>query len=357
MSSDAATRPSHSDEFGYREYPNSSESLTVPPSSLPDNLAPIRYKGAAVPTPTDSSLRTGWVAVATQGESIDGREISADWINDMVETYDPEFYCAQIWPKHMKWGDSMGHVQELKADTVKGKLTLFAVLCPTRDLIYQNQRGQMKFCSIEPLPNFTGTGKTYLFGIGVTDVPASTGTTMLKFSAKHDKPIIGQSMPLDLGGFSLPSTMPAAPEANDRVGLLHKMFNYLAGHGSTPPEAAIAPEDETEMTKEQMDQLAGLFTSLGAKIETFSAKVDAMGKPAEAPSADPVVADPAPVTAPVVAPVSAITAEQFSAMEQTIKSFGDQVAALNEKIESFSVELPNQRPNGLGGDDTTVTIC
>lgn len=307
-----------------------------------------------MPTPTDSSLRTGWVAVASQGESIDGREISAEWINDMVETYDPEFYCAQIWPKHMKWGDSMGHVQELKADKVKGRLTLFAVLCPNRDLIYQNQRGQMKFCSIEPMPNFTGSGKTYLFGIGVTDVPASTGTTMLKFSAKHDKPIIGQSMPLDLGSLNLPE---GGDISSDRIGLLNRMFNFLAGHGSTPVEAATAPEDETDMTKEQMDQLAGLFTSLGAKIDTFSAKVDAMGKPAETPAADPVVTDPAPVTAPVVAPVSAITAEQFSAMEQTIKGFADQVAALNAKIEAFSVEVPDQRPDGLGGKDTTVTIC
>ncbi|RKJ83786.1 capsid protein [Aeromonas veronii] len=305
-------------------------------------------------TPIDSSLRTGWVAVATEGESIDGREISADWINDMAQTYDPTFYCAQLWPKHMKWGDNMGHVQALKADTVDGKLTLFAVLSPNRDLIYQNQRGQMRFCSIEPMPNFAGKGKTYLFGIGVTDVPASTGTTMLKFSAKHDKPIIGHSMPLDLCDFSLPSDM---PEAGDRVGLLHQIFNFLGGHGSTPAEAAPAPKDDTEMTKEQMDQLTGLFTSLGAKIETFSAKVDAMGKPAEAPIADPVVADPAPVTAPVVAPVSAITAEQFSAMEQTIKGFGDQVLALNQKIEAFSVEVPNQRPDGLGGNDTTVTIC
>lgn len=136
-----------------------------------------------MPTPTDSSLRTGWVAIATEGESIDGRLITAQWITDMAETYDPEFYCAQLWPEHIHYAENMGHVQALKSDTVDGKMTLFAVLSPTRDLIYSNSRGQMKFCSIEPWENFAGTGKTYLFGLGVTDLPASTGTTMLKFSA------------------------------------------------------------------------------------------------------------------------------------------------------------------------------
>ncbi|MFR9704963.1 GPO family capsid scaffolding protein, partial [Aeromonas sanarellii] len=141
-----------------------------------------------MPTPTDSSLRTGWVAIATEGQSVDGREISAKWITDMADTYDPTFYCAQLWPDHAKWGENLGYVQALKADKVDGKHTLFAILCPTRDLIYQNQRGQYKFCSIEPLDNFTGQGKTYLFAVGVTDIPASTGTTMLKFSAKHPSP-------------------------------------------------------------------------------------------------------------------------------------------------------------------------
>lgn len=305
-----------------------------------------------MPTPTDSSLRTGWVAIATEGQSVDGREISAKWITDMADTYDPSFYCAQLWPDHEKWGENLGYVQALKADKVDGKHTLFAILCPTRDLIYQNQRGQYKFCSIEPLDNFTGQGKTYLFAVGVTDIPASTGTTMLKFSAKHPSPTVGTSQPLDLSGFSLP-----ADESNhpDRVSLLHKVFNFLGGHGA--PTAALPtesptrpqPEDSTDMNEEQMNKLAGMFTALGTQIETFGAKVDALTA-----NKQPAVTEPATVTEPT--PV-AVTSEQFSAFEQTLKGLGEQLTGLNAKIEKFSVEAPNQRPDALGGSDTHPTVC
>ncbi|MGY4028445.1 GPO family capsid scaffolding protein [Aeromonas rivuli] len=302
-----------------------------------------------MPTPTDSSLRTGWVAIATEGQSVDGRDISAKWITDMAETYDPEFYCAQLWPDHSKWGDNMGYVQALKADKVDGKQTLFAILCPTRDLIYQNQRGQYKFCSIEPLDNFTGQGKTYLFGVGVTDIPASTGTTKLKFSAKHPSPVVAQSQALDLSAFSLPADM---PETADRVGLLHQIFHFLGGH-VTPtrpaPTGSPQPEDSTDMNEAQMTTLAGMFTALGSQIETFGAKVDALNADNKT-----VAADPAP--APVVDPAPA-TVEQFSAFEQTLKGLGDQLATLNDKIEKFSVEAPNQRPDALGGSDTQPTVC
>ncbi|MCW0506527.1 GPO family capsid scaffolding protein [Aeromonas piscicola] len=307
-----------------------------------------------MPTPIDSSLRTGWVAIATEGQSVDGRDISAKWIADMADTYDPTFYCAQLWPDHEKWGENLGYVQALKADKVDGKHTLFAILCPTRDLIYQNQRGQYKFCSIEPLDNFTGQGKTYLFAVGVTDIPASTGTTMLKFSAKHPSPAVGQSQALDLSSFALPDDVQSAP---DRVSLLHKMFNFLGGHGApTEPRPSDAPtrphpEDSTDMNEEQMNKMAGMFTALGTQIETFGAKVDALTTDKQ-----PDAVDPAP--APVVDPVPAtVPTEQFSAFEQTLKGLGDQLASLNDKIEKFSVETPNQRPDGLGGSDTNPTVC
>lgn len=103
------------------------------------------------------------------------------------------------------------------------------------------------------------------------------------------------------------------------------------------------------MTEEQMNKLAGMFTTLGTQIETFSAKVDAVGKPKEEPAVDPALA---PAADP--APAAAITAEQFSSLEKTIKGYETQLTALNEKIESFSAEVPGQRPNGLGGKDEQV---
>ena len=129
----------------------------------------------------ESTLRTGWVCIATEGKAVDGRDITRDWLTDMAETYDPTYYTAVIWPDHDRWS-SYGTVQALKTEEVDGKLKLFAILCPNRDLIYWNQSGQYQFCSIEPFENFADLGRTYLLGLGVTDQPASTGTTHLKFS-------------------------------------------------------------------------------------------------------------------------------------------------------------------------------
>lgn len=308
-------------------------------------------------TPTDSSLRTGWVAIATEGESIDGRLISAQWITDMAETYDPEFYCAQLWPEHMHFGENVGHVQALKTDTVDGKLTLFGILSPTRDLIYSNSRGQMKFCSIEPWENFAGTGKTYLFGVGVTDVPASTGTTMLKFSAKHPQRTIGQSMPLDLSGFSLSADTHAS---GDRVGLLHQIFNFLGGTGAPTAPAHQKPpasnEEDDTMKEEQFNALNDTLKGLGEQFGTFSAKLDALG---QAPAKEDPAKDPAKEGAGKEGDDKdkGGDAAQFVALNDTLKAMGDQFAAMNEKLEKFSVEVPGQRPDKTGGDDKQPIVC
>ncbi|MBL0670233.1 GPO family capsid scaffolding protein [Aeromonas hydrophila] len=62
-------------------------------------------------------------------------------------------------------------MQALKAAEVNGKLKLFAIPCPNRELIYYNQNRQYQFCSIEPIEQFAYLGHTYLLGLGITDEP------------------------------------------------------------------------------------------------------------------------------------------------------------------------------------------
>lgn len=300
-------------------------------------------------TPTDSSLRTGWVAIATEGESIDGRLITAQWIADMAETYDPEFYCAQLWPEHIHYGENAGHVQALKTDVVNGKQTLFGILSPTRDLIYQNGRGQMKFCSIEPWENFAGTGKTYLFGLGVTDLPASTGTTMLKFSAKHPNRLVGHSMPLDLSDFT------AEPQASERPNLAQQFFRFLAGHGDAPASTRQEPhtvldEETDDMKDEQFTALNDTLTGLGAAVASFSTMLDALGK--DAPTNDPDKPDAKDKQGGD--DNKADDGAQFTALNDTLKGLGEKFDTLNQKIDAFSAEVPGQRPGALGGKDTKL---
>lgn len=62
-------------------------------------------------------------------------------------------------------------MQALKTEEVDGKLKLFAILCPNRDLIYWDHNGQYRLCFIEPIEQFTDLGHAYLLGLGVTDEP------------------------------------------------------------------------------------------------------------------------------------------------------------------------------------------
>ncbi len=282
-----------------------------------------------------TTLRTDWVCIATEGKSVDGRDITRDWLTDMAETYDPDFYTALLWPEHDRWSN-FGVVQALKTVEVDGKLKLYAILCPNRDLIYYNQNGQYQFCSIEPFENFADTGRTYLFGLGVTDEPASIGTTRLKFNSKHRRHTIGTSEQLDLSAFTLPKHEKAD-------GLIAKFFSFLASHGEQAPTTAPSQPEDEEMTKEQFDLLLGAVNGLGTKIEGFSTRLET--KPTEqqtAPAAEPIKVDAQP----------GITAERFSKMEETLSGLANTVGELKGQIDQFSVEKPGQRPGALGGDDT-----
>lgn len=284
----------------------------------------------------ESTLRTGWVCIATEGKAVDGRDITRDWLTDMAETYDPTYYTAVIWPDHDRWS-SYGTVQALKTEEVDGKFKLFAILCPNRDLIYWNQSGQYQFCSIEPFENFADLGRTYLLGLGVTDQPASTGTTHLKFSNSNSNKgqVIGTSEPLDLSMFKLPKHEKAD-------GLMTKLFSFMASHGEPAPQPKPSQSEDEDMNKEQFDLLQGTLTGLGEKIESFSAKLEAK------PETEPTPA-PAPVIDPAKEDKPGITTEQFSQLQT-------QLSALTAKIDQFSVEVPGQRPGALGGDDTPTVF-
>ena len=134
-----------------------------------------------------SHLKTDWLCIATEGDTVDGRQIYREWIIDMGETYNPDQYGAMIWPEHSRdWGN-FGEVAEcMWQDGEDGLARLYAKISPNNNLIYANREGQMVYFSIEPEEDWRGSGRTYLGGLGVTDQPASVGTTRLRFSAKRN---------------------------------------------------------------------------------------------------------------------------------------------------------------------------
>ncbi|ELG0257310.1 GPO family capsid scaffolding protein, partial [Salmonella enterica] len=138
--------------------------------------------------------------IGVEGDTCDGRIISASDIQEMADTFDPRVYGCRINLEHIKsvLPDSpfkrYGDVVELKVEKIEddsalnGKLALLAKISPSDDLVAMNKALQKVYTSMEIAPNFSNSGKCYLVGLAVTDDPASLGTEYLEFcrNAKHN---------------------------------------------------------------------------------------------------------------------------------------------------------------------------
>ncbi len=202
------------------------------------------------------NLKTGWVIIATSGDTTDGRKIEKKWLEDMAANYSERLYSAKIWPNHERYYGSQGKVLALKLENasdpqLKGEVHLMAILSPSDNLVYANQQGRLVHTSIEVLKNFAGRGFFYLGGLAVTDNPASLGTTELQFSDTAEKFHI-QGDALDLS---------SAQEKG--------FFDFLR------PKKTNDYEQETEeMSKELLEkivagqtQMVEAFASLGEQLK------------------------------------------------------------------------------------------
>ncbi|MBK8453618.1 MAG: GPO family capsid scaffolding protein [Thiofilum sp.] len=144
-------------------------------------------------------LITDWIRAAVASMTIDGREITEQHLNEVVETYSLAVYAASISNEHIRGLSpasdfkNLGRVEAVKVEVIKdgsalhGKLALYVKVSPAPELVAMVRNGQKLYFSVELTPDFkinaTDTPKTYLTGIAVTDSPASLGLGMMQFSA------------------------------------------------------------------------------------------------------------------------------------------------------------------------------
>lgn len=223
------------------------------------------------------SLVSYWKRVATSGTTADGREILPQELRDIAETYKPSKYTAVIWCDHERWSGSHGTVFAVRLveegeDLEPGQIALEAQLKPNDRLLQLNDQGQKLFSSIEITPNFAGSGKAYLTGLGVTDEPASLGTQELYFSKQtHQNSFYAASV--ELGSFE------AEPqsEVGKLIGLLTGLFKRFATDAEpaepTTPTESKTPMDEATATalKALLEQLLVVAAGIQAVIEPAAA--------------------------------------------------------------------------------------
>lgn len=140
--------------------------------------------------------------VAREGQTVDGRAISRQYILEMANTYNPVEYTARINVEHSSgWGglssdnypilgDVIAVDAQLDEYTINGVkvqlMGLYATLSALPVLVEANKQGKKLFTSIEFYPKFADTNQAYLVGLAVTDIPASRGVEALKFSKNQN---------------------------------------------------------------------------------------------------------------------------------------------------------------------------
>ena len=233
------------------------------------------------------SLVSFWKRVATSGTTADGREILPQELRDIAETYKPSKYTAVIWCDHERWSGSHGTVYAVRLveegdDLEEGQIALEAQLKPNDRLLYLNDQGQKLFTSIEITPNFAGSGKAYLTGLGVTDEPASLGTQELYFSKKTHKDAF-YAASVELGSFE----EEPQGEVGKLIGLLTGFFKSFAAD-TTPVEPTTPTESKPPMDEATATALKALLAQLLIVAAGIQAVIEPVAEEAPEPEAAPI---------------------------------------------------------------------
>ncbi|WP_368875112.1 GPO family capsid scaffolding protein [Proteus penneri] len=254
-----------------------------------------------------SQLRTTWVCIATEGETVDGREILRNEIIEMAETYDYQRYTAMIWYLHPPNGKHVrepgekpvGEVIEVKAEEDEtGTLHLYAILRPFIRLLEMNAQDYGLFPSVEMNLDFQGQGITYLEGLAVVDDPACVGTTRFNFSRKENKGNKGMTK-----------------------GSWRKNFNI------EEPEAKPAPTPEND---EKLQALAQALAQAEDKIAELEAKLAQTQQ-----NVDEVQEDVETVK-------EVVDTEEFSKLRDNLPN----IVKNFSKLDSISTRKPSANPTG-----------
>jgi len=220
------------------------------------------------------NYRTEWLCIATSGKAVDGRVIEAQWLNDAAETYTRNTYTAMIWPHHPQYdlGEreftcNLGEVDALKVETEGDVTKLYAQLIPNQFLIDANRMGQKLFTSAEFISDFAGSGKEYLFGLAVTDIPASLGTEKLKFILAGEEKDAARG---SLETFSL-GTLKNNKAEKKESSLWAKLFSSRKEFTPTPePNTDTETNKPNEGEEQKMDELKALLQQMMQMLTDMS---------------------------------------------------------------------------------------
>lgn len=288
--------------------------------------------------------------VAREGQTVDGRELTRQEIQEMADTYNPEHYAGRINIEHLSgWSpeapfNAYGDILKVEAVDENGKLHLYNEISALPNFVAMNKQGQKIYPSIEFYRNFAGTGKAYQVGLGMTDTPASLGTQAIKFSNNRH-------------------SLSTQPDSEIYITMSEKNPNEGKSFIDQIKEA-LTPTPKPQNQSAVSEELAGVLTQGLVQcltgIKTLTQEVGALKQTLSAPPA----AVPTQQTVPVVETPPAAAPEQQSNqnppaapganLETTLQQLAQGLTGLQNQFNAMSTTPMNPPPVQSGGAANTV---
>ncbi|MEN3970009.1 GPO family capsid scaffolding protein [Acinetobacter sp. BWR-L5] len=280
--------------------------------------------------------------VAREGQTVDGRELTGQEIQQMGESYSLEKYGARINLEHYSgWSpeppfNAYGDVIKVEAVLENGKWCLYNTISALPSFVAMNKKGQKIYPSIEFYRNFAGTGKAYQSGLGLTDTPASLGTEPIKFSANQFALCTQPNAEIFMSLTASTDQDNSVP--NDPKGLIENIKSLLS-MGQTKPSTQ-PDEFQAVMTQGVVAALNGI-KELNEKFSKLSA-----------PPAAPIQQSTTPA-APVEQPVPGANTVQDQ-LSQALGPILQSLQGMQTQINQLSTTAVNLPPAASGGDTDQV---
>ncbi len=292
-------------------------------------------------------LLSDWFVVCTAGDSVDGRVIQPEWLEEAAQTYSKKKYTSVVnfnhWPK--TWAGTYGAVDSLKiGQSEDGKVQLLARIEPNDNLI-QLSRREVLFTSVELTPNFLESGKWYMDGLAVTSDPASSGTDRVTFACKA-KPE-GERVYSDY----VQTAMTFSEQTDDEaLGWLTKLFSSMDKNKVNEKEGDMSLEKKVDDLAGSVEKLTQLF----AKQNPQEPEVNIDDATIEALKAQGYTVEKIPTDQEVEAQVEALKAMGFTIeapTKQTPPEGGE-----TEHVTKQEFQALLQKINDLSGQEVFTKI-
>lgn len=275
--------------------------------------------------------------VAREGQTVDGRELTHQEIQDMADTYNPEHYAGRINIEHFAgWSpeppfNAYGDIIKVEAIEEDGKLCLYNTISALPNFVAMNKDGQKIYPSIEFYRNFAGTNRAYQVGLGMTDQPASLGTQALKFSSTQYSLRTQPNSEIYM-------SLKTPTEQNNSVHTDQKSFLEQLKNLLTPVAKPTESDDEfKEVITKGLVALFAAIKDLNEKFNTLNTT----------PKANTVV--PIAVTPNHEQPTT--SQDQFS---QALAPILQSIQGLQTQVNQLSTTPVNNPPAAAGGDADLV---